>query len=118
MIPFDPVGLAIALAVGWFLKNKTSVSNQAIPIINFAVQFLGAVVATLIGPTPAEAGVIGFLGKVGGGLLPFALEAVATTVQSIGVHSGAKATGRMSLALLKRLLLIKGIEIAAGEVEK
>lgn len=116
--PFNPVGYAIALALGWVLKNKTSISNQAIPIINFAVQFLGVVLLALVGPTPAEAGVFGFLGKAGNSLLPFVLEAAVNTVAASGTQSGAKATGRVMWAFLKRGLLIKGVEIAVKEAEK
>lgn len=113
--PFNPIGYAIALALGWILKNKTSVSNQAIPIINFAIQFLGLL---LLQVQPAEAGVFGFLGKVGSGILPFALEAVVNTVAAAGTQSGAKATGRVAWEFLKKSLLIKGINIAVKEVEK
>ena len=115
--PLDPVALAVALALGWYLKNKTGISNQAIPVLNFTAQFLLRLVGVL-GATQVEAGVFGFLGKAGSAVLPFALEALVTTVGSIGVHSGAKATGRASLAVLKKLLLIKGIEVAVKEVEK
>jgi len=116
--PFNPIGYAFALALGWFLKNKTKVSNQAIPLINFAVQFLGAVLLAIAGPSPAEAGVFGSLGKVGNSLLPFVLDAVVNTVAATGTQSGAKATGRVVWAFLKRGLLIKGVEIAVKEAEK
>lgn len=115
--PFNPIGYGAALIIGWILKNKTSVSNQAIPIINVVIQFLGLLLAQLV-VTPAEAGVFHFLGHAGNSLLPFLLESVVNTVAATGTQSGAKATGRVAWALLKRALLIKGIEIAAGEAEK
>lgn len=115
--PFNPIGYGLALIIGWILKNKTSVSNQAIPIINVVIQFLGLLLGQIVAP-PAEAGVFGFLGHAGSSLLPFALEAVVNTVAAAGTQSGAKATGRIAWAFLKRALLIKGIQIAAGEAEK
>lgn len=115
--PFNPIGYAFALALGWFLKNRTKVSNQAIPVINFAVQFLGLLLQQ-IAVTPAEAGVFGAIGHVGNSLLPFALEAIVNTVAAAGTQSGAKATGRIAWAFLKKGLLIKGIQIAVAEAEK
>lgn len=116
-VPFNPIGYAFALALGWFLKNRTKVSNQAIPVINFAVQFLGAVLLAIAQP-PAEAGVFGVLGKVGNGLLPFALDAIVNTVAATGTQSGAKATGRVAWSLFKKSLLVAGIQIAAKEADK
>ena len=113
--PFNPLGYGLALMIGWFIKNRTNVSNQAIPVINFAIQFLGLL---LLQVQPAEAGVFGFLGKAGSSILPFALEAVVNTVAAAGTQSGAKATGRLAWAFLKRGLLIKGIEVAVKEAEK
>lgn len=115
MIPFEPVGYSVALILGWFLKNKTKVSNQAIPLINFAVQFLGAVLLQI---QPAEAGVFGALGKLGEGLLPIALEAVVNTVAATGTQSGAKATGRVLGYAFKQGILAKLLEKLSKEAEK
>lgn len=108
---WNAVGYAVALGLGWYLKNRTSVSNQAIPVINFLVNFLGQL---LLQVQPAEAGVFSVLGVAGSFLANTALEALVITVAASGTQSSAKATGRLLLPVLKQLLLAK----AAKRIEE
>lgn len=114
----EALAIALAVIVGWVLKNKTKVSNQAIPVINFALQFLGRLLLELAGGTPAEASVFSALGKAGKSVGDLAWASLATTIVATGGHSSVKATGRAAFQLLKLALLDKLVAAAAKEAEK
>ena len=108
MPALDPIWLGLAMMVGWVLKNKTSWSNQAIPVMNIAVQFLARLVMEV---QPAEASIFGDVWKGARGLL---LESAYTTLLATGFHSGAKASGRFFLSVLKQVVLNR----LAGEKDR
>ena len=95
----DPVWLALAWGIGWVLKNKTDWSNQAIPVLNIALQFLGRIMLEI---KPAEASVFS---DVLSGAKNILIESAYTTLLATGFHSGGKASGRFFLNILKKVVL-------------
>lgn len=115
-VELNPLALAIAVGLGWLLKNKwKSFNNQFIPLANFAVLFLGKL---LLEASPAEAGVFSFLGHVGLSVADLAYQSAAEAVIASGAQSSAKATGRAALKLLRLNLLAKIVALAEKAAEK
>ena len=87
---YQVIAMAVAMAVGLFLKNKTSFKNQAIPLVTFAIQFLQQLLGQ-IGPSdPTLVATAGFSISIGALLGP-ALNAFFQTLLVTGLHSGTKA---------------------------
>lgn len=112
--------VALALGLGWLLKNvvfknRAEQLNQLIPAINFVALFAGRL---LFEVQPAEAGVFGFLGKLGVGVAGIAYQSAVESIIASGAQSSAKATGRVALKLFKLALLGKAIEAAEKEAVK
>jgi len=105
---------ASALVVGYVLKNlvfkgKDQKLRDAIPVFNFAIQFLSRLV---LEAGPASAGVFGSVGKfLSGPVSDIALQSLVYTVLSSGAQSTtknvAKSWGINTLAGLKALLISK-----------
>jgi hypothetical protein len=103
------LALSIATFVGYMLKNKfPKFNNQAIPITNFAVQFLGALILQI---KPADAASLNGVANAAQNVL---LQSVFVTALASGAQSSLKATGRTFLAVLKKILL----DMAAASVAK
>lgn len=98
------IGVALALVVGFWLKNKTQFNNQAIPVFNFVLQFIGRLVLEI---APAQAGIFGSLKDIGLGVADIAFQSAISSVLASGGQSSAKATGRLALAFLKGAILEK-----------
>lgn len=103
----DPIGIGIAMIVGYLIKNKTSISNQAIPLINYAISFLSLLLGQV---QPAEAATAAAIGTFAGNM---ALQALVNTVAATGLHGGFKANKAFFLDILKKILLTKAIEKAS-----
>jgi len=106
------LAVGIALVVGYLLKNKTSLNNQAIPIVNFLLQFFGRLALEI---KPAEAGIFSVIGAAAYSVL---FESAATTVLASGMQSSAKATGRTFLSVLKFILAQRAAAAAQKIADK
>ena len=93
------IAMAVAVPVGWYIKNRTEVANNAIPIITFAIQFLSqiltysgvAIAAVAVSPALIPAISFGaFLSTLG----PMVFNALFQTLFVTGAHSGTKAVQR------------------------
>jgi hypothetical protein len=88
---FQVVAMAAAMAVGWFLKNKTGFKNQAIPIVTFVIQFLQQVLGQIgVAEASMTPSVVALSFNLGALLSP-AINAFLQTLLVTGVHSGTKA---------------------------
>lgn len=111
-IQLDPIGIGIAMILGYLIKNKTKISNQAIPLINYAVSFLTLLLGQI---QPAQAAGLAAVGSFAGNI---ALQALVNTVTATGLHGGFKANKSFFLDMLKALLLNKAVEKAAADAAK
>lgn len=108
----NSAALGAASIIGYFLKNKTKFNNQAIPVMNFAIQFLGSLLLQI---KPAEAASLSGVAGAAQGVL---MQSVFATIMASGAQSSLKATSRTFLAILKQLLLSKAADAVAKEQEK
>lgn len=109
----NSIAIAFATIVGYFLKNKfPKFNNQAIPVTNFAVQFLGSLILQI---KPAEAASLSAVGAAAQSVL---VQSLFATVVASGAQSSLKATGRTFLSFLKAILLQKAADAVAKEQAK
>lgn len=108
----NALALVLALGLGFLLKRNPKVQNQSIPIINFIVQVLVRALAEI---SPAEAGVIGDVGKFANNIF---MDAFVTTVLAGGFQGFNKNTLRFFGSVVKSILIQKGAEAAEKEAAK
>lgn len=90
------VAMGLAMAVGWFLKNKTEFKNNAIPIITFAIQFLQQVLGQIGVAEAATAPTMAAVFSINlGALLSPAINAFLQTLLVTGFHSSTKAIAKI-----------------------